>query len=175
MRVPDYRALKSAIIRNCEDPNVPFMLDFKVHYPILDVEVEKEFGLIPIPIMKRSEKITDKDVFVLSEYLKGQNLTWLDVNKQYMIVSFISKEDMDDKCKKLLHELGKHPHDNPDYDRIKATSYILANYPCFNAAIISYISADPNRYGKLTYEVKIRSNTVAIKMMDAKNHSTNLN
>ena len=85
-----------------------------------------------------------------------------------------SKEDMDDKCKKLLDEL-KDQHYNPDYDRVKTISFILANYPCFNAAIISYISADPNRYGKLSYEVKIRSNTVAIKMMDAKNHSTNLN
>lgn len=174
MRVPDYRALKSVIIKNCEDLSVPFTLDFKVKYPILENEVEKEFGLIPIPVMKFSEKIMDMDVFVLSEYLKGQNLTWLDVNKQYMIISFISKEDMDDKCKKLLCEL-KDQHDNPDYDRVKTISFILANYPCFNTAIISYISADPNRYGKLSYEVKIRSNTVAIKMMDAKNHSANLN
>ena len=126
MRVPDYRALKSVIIKNCEDLSVPFTLDFKVKYPILENEVEKEFGLVPIPVMKFSEKIMDMDVFVLSEYLKGQNLTWIDVNKQYMIISFISKEDMDDKCKKLLDEL-KEQHDNPDYDRVKTISFILAN------------------------------------------------
>ena len=57
MRVPDYRALKSVIIKNCEDLSVPFTLDFKVKYPILENEVEKEFGLVPIPVMKFSEKI----------------------------------------------------------------------------------------------------------------------
>ena len=127
MRVPDYRALKSVIIKNCEDLSVPFTLDFKVKYPILENEVEKEFGLVPIPVMKFSEKIMDMDVFVLSEYLKGQNLTWLDVNKQYMIISFISKEDMDSYLDDTMGNfvgIGIYMIKNTQYDKIQVLSTI---------------------------------------------------
>ena len=112
----------------------------------------KECNLRPIIVPTESKHITVEDVPLMVEYFKGNKLSGLDEDKQYILLSFVCEDAIDERCEELLKE-----------NSVSSISAIFAEYPCCQALVISYMSNEPKRFGRPSYEIKCRANSVAIK------------
>lgn len=156
----DYKLLKSAIIKSCGSEKDS--VKFNVNYDKLSSSVD-DFGLVALNIGAKSKKITVDTVNIISEYFKGQRLSWFDKNKEFTILTFLPIDVLDERCEELIEKLHTLSVDDPDIDHVNILASIIADYPCYSAIVVSYMSNDPKRFGKPSYEIKIRANTVAIK------------
>ena len=156
----DYNLLKSAIIKSCKSERDS--LKFSIDYEKLSTSVD-DFGLVALNVGTKSKKVSVDNVNIISEYFKGQRLSWFDKNKEFTILTFLPIDVLDEKCEALIEELHTLSVDDPDIDHVNTLASIIAEYPCYSAIVASYMSNDPKRFGRPSYEIKIRANTVAIK------------
>lgn len=162
----EYNMLKSNIIKACKQVEKG-EIKFIVNYDKLNSFVD-DFGLEMVNIGTKSKQLEASDVPLISEYFKGRKLSWLNDNKYYTTLVFVLSESIDKKCESLLKAMNTPCVEDPDIDKVNALATIIAEYPCYFATVISYMSNDPVRFGKPSYEIKCRANTVAIKREDYK-------
>lgn len=166
--IVDYNALKSNIIKSCKADKGEIY--FLVNYDKL-LELSNNIGLTLVNIGTKSNRIKPTDVVFLSEYFKESKLSWLNEVKEFTTLVFVQNDSIDENCKNLLNDMNN--FDN-EIDKVKTLSEIVAKYPCCFATIISYLSNDPNRFEKTSYEIKCRANTVAIKKENYKYNNTDM-
>ena len=156
----DYKVLKAAIVKACISSKKS--TNFVVNYDKLSKAVD-ELGVTMVNVGVQSSNIEPKDIITLSEYFKANKLKWINNSKDYTILVFVDKEKIDERCQELLDIMNLSQIDNPSVDKANALATLLADYPCYMAGIISYISNEPRRFNILSYDIKIRVNTVLIK------------
>lgn len=164
----DYKVLKSNILKCCRSERES--TKFIVNYDKLS-HMTKSIGLTMVNVGTKSKEVDPSDVIYLSEYFKGQRLSWISEYKQFTTLVFIQSEYINDKAEKLLDIINSSIIDNPDIDKIKAMSTLIAEFPVYFATVISYMSNDPQRYGKASYEIKCRANLISIQQEDYKYNS----
>ena len=164
----DYKVLKSNILKCCRSERES--TKFIVNYDKLS-HMTKSIGLTMVNVGTKSKEVDPSDVIYLSEYFKGQRLSWISEYKQFTTLVFIQSEYINDKAEKLLDIINSSIIDNPDIDKIKAMSTLIAEFPVYFATVISYMSNDPQRYGKASYEIKCRANLISIQKEDYKYNS----
>lgn len=160
----NYNLLKNAIIRSAKQ-TAKNTINFKIDPDILsDVLTQNE---IPLSVLStigmESKSITIEDIPYLSEFFKGEKLSWITEEKQFTTLVFAIKSDEADSLIEVI-ETDKVDAIIDEIDRVNAMADLLANYPCYIVTIISYRSNDPKRIGKPSYEIKCRANTVSLKM-----------
>lgn len=169
MAAIEYNILKSDIIKACKQSEKNG-IKFFVNYDKLN-NLVNDMGLRMVNIGTKSERVDAKNVPLLSEYFKGRKLSWFNKNKEHTTLVFVLSEAIDDKCERLLNSMDTTCIDDPENDKVNSLATIIAEYPCYLATVISYMSNDPNRFGKPSYEIKCRANTIAIKREEYKfNH-----
>lgn len=156
----DYKELKSAIIKASVSSKKS--TNFVVKFDKLSKAVE-ELGLVMVNTGTQSSNIDPKDIICLSEYFKANKLKWINNSKDYTTLIFIDKDKVDDKCQELLDIMNLSQIDNPSVDKSNTLATILADYPCYLASVVSYISNEPRRFNALSFDIQIRVNTVMIK------------
>ena len=156
----DYKLLKNSIIKACtsEKDSVKFNVNFDKLSRLVD-----DIGLVVLRVGGESKRVSVSNINILSEYFKGPKLSWLGEGKEFTTLTFLYTDSIDEKCEQLIESLHTSPVDDPEIDHTNVFATILAEYPCYSATIVSYKSNSPKRFGKASYEIKIRANTVAIK------------
>ena len=156
----NYKLIKSAVNRACRANRDA--VSFIVNYDKLSKYAD-DLGLTVVNVGTKSKLADPTVVPFFGEYMKGQNLSWVNGNKHYTVLVFVQTEKVDEECMKLLADMQVCKEDDPDIDKTATLTKILANYPCYTALVVSYIGNDPERLGKTSYEVKVRANNVTIK------------
>ena len=156
----DFNAVKSAIRKNYSLKS--FGVGFTINYQSLDMEVSN-YGLRCIYTDPVSKPIKANDVVGIAEFYKGTKLMWLTDKKEFNNIIFIKTDSIDETAEALLSKLQEPQVDDPAFDRIEAISVLLAQYPCYTAACVSYRSNDPKRPGVIGMEIVMRASTVTIK------------
>jgi hypothetical protein len=175
----DYKALKTCIIKSCKALNRKDDLlgpKFVVDYDKLSAAVDK-LGLILININLQSRPVSQNDVYNISEFLKEQQLSWISKNKEYTVLTFILKpsdEEDNEVLNELLTDMNANQEDDPDLDKVSVLAQIEANFPCYHSLVVSYDSLDPDRFGKISYQITSRANTVTIKQEKYKYNSKDM-
>lgn len=161
----DYNFIKKCIIKACkQEGNVS--LDFKINADKLNASVE-ECGLVFLDNFTSSRLVTSSDIPLISEYFKKQKLSWFNRSREFVVLSFILADSIDERCDRMIRDLhDKNRQKDPNFDRVAVMADILANYPCYNAVTVAYRSDDPNRLGKNSYTTIIRANVNAISRED---------
>lgn len=156
----DYKVLKSNILKCCrsERESTKFIVNYDKLYHMVN-----SMGLIMVNVGTKSKEVQPSDVVYLSEYFKGKRLSWISEYKQFTTLVFIQSEHINDKAEKLLDIINSSIIDNPSIDKVKALSTLIAEYPVYFSTIISYMSNDPQKYGKASYEIKCRANLISIQ------------
>lgn len=163
----DYKVLKNNIIKACKAEKDS--INFNVNFDKLSNSVD-DIGLILLGTGLNSKKIKTSDMITISEYFKGPKLSWITENKEFTTLIFVHADGVDETCKELIGKLHTKSVDDPEIDHVNILATIMANYPCYCATIVSYMSNEPKRFGKPSYEIKIRANTVAIKQQNYEYH-----
>lgn len=156
----DYKLIKSAVIRACKAQRDA--VSFIVNYDKLSSYADS-IGLTAVNVGTKSKLVDPTIIPFMGEYLKGQNLSWVNGNKHYTMLVFVQTEKVDEECMKLLADMHVCREDDPDVDKVATLSKLMANYPCYTALVVSYISNEPARCGKTSYQVKVRANNVTIR------------
>lgn len=156
----NYNLLKNAIIRAAKAKEKG-SIGFTINPDELAENLKQnEVPLTVVPsIGMDSAPVKMEDVLYLSEFFKGEKLSWISEEKQFTTIVFALKSEESDS---LIEAIETEPDE--DIDRVNAISELIANYPCYIVSIVSYVSNDPKRIGKPSYEIKCRANTVSIKM-----------
>lgn len=167
----DYKALKSCIIRCCS-PRFKNDMAFKVDMDKL-VEEVGAMNLVPIFIGMMSKKLTPDIIPFIGEYYEKERLEWFSEDKEYTILTFVDRDDINDELTNLLEDLKTAQVNNPDDDKVHDTAVILAKYHCYNALVVSYKylvdkEDDPNERHHREhyvpyYSIMCRANKVVIK------------
>lgn len=160
MAMVNYRSLKSSIIKSSVGSKKSN--SFVVNYDKLN-KLVSELDLVMVNVGTSSSKIEPKDSIAIAEYLKNDKLKWINNSKEYSILLFIAKDAVDEKCNEMLEKLSLPSIENPDIDKANIVATLIADYPCYQALVVSYVSNGPSRFNSLSYEIKIRANTVVIK------------
>lgn len=161
----DYSLIKKDIIKACDQLN-EVALDFTVDEEKLNNLVKKN-GLVYLNTNAKSRFVTSSDIPLISEYFKKQKLSWFNRSRQFVSLSFITEDSIDERAQKIIEDLyDKTRVDNPNFDRTEAMADLLADYPCYNAVVVAYRSDDPNRLGKNSYTIIIRANINVISSPD---------
>jgi hypothetical protein len=157
----NYSVLKRNILRVCKQTN-PNSLEFTVSTTKLNNSV-KDCGLTFLFNDYKSEQVTGSNIPLIGEYFKKDKLSWFNRARHFAILSFVVTEDLDEVGLEIIERLSdKNRADDPAYDRVADVAKILADYPCYNAIIVSYRSEDPNKIGKNSYAILVRANINAI-------------
>lgn len=156
----DYNLLKKKILKSCKQTGTT--LEFIINSKQLD-DLVRPLGLAFIYNDFKSEQVSGSNIPLLSEYFKGDKLSWFNRSRHFIVLSFIDLESLDEKGEKILEDLqNKNRSEDPSYDRADAVAELLAYYPCYNAAVVSYRSEDPERMGRNSYTIIVRANINAI-------------
>lgn len=156
----DYKSLKREIIKGLRYNQNSVIFD--VDYPVINENVS-ELGLQMIPMFEPATIIEPKDIPFLSEYFVGNALSWIDRYKAFTTLTFIQTDYIDNEARELLYQVMTPPTEDPNFDFTAAMSKLVANYPCYFATIVSYMSNDPSRMNRPTYEIACRGNKVVIR------------
>lgn len=159
----EYKVLINHIYKSCKC--YKDSLKFHINFEKLNNFVD-DIGLTLLPIGLTSKAVEMEDIIPISEFFKGQGLSWVNENRHFTQIVFVQTDKIDEECERLMADLETSREDNPDVDKVYALANILANYPCYTATIVSYVGNDPKRYGKVSFEAKCRANTVTIKQDD---------
>lgn len=155
----DYKVLKKLITRSARVKKNS--VSFSINYDRI-MEGAKELDLTAILFDPASRPIEIADIPLLSEYFKN-NLSWITSDKEFLMILFIKSEDIDERCQELLDAVG-----DENSDVVNALATIIAEYPCYTAAVVSFTSTDIDRGGKTFFEIRCRANAVRIKQSDYK-------
>jgi len=156
----DYNILKKKILKSCKQPGTT--LEFTINMKQLDTLV-RPLGLAFIYNDFKSEPVTGSNIPLLSEYFKGDKLSWFNRSRHFSTLTFVDLESLDEDGEKILENLqSKNRSEDPSYDRAKDVADMIANYACYNATIVSYRSEDPEKIGKNSYTIIVRANINAI-------------
>ena len=158
----DYKELKTCILDACIDKGQGFNANFGVDEEKLSSSVEA-LGLRLIDHNVRCSSIRPTEVPCNQEYLTGQRLEWIDEYKKYTILTFVPIDCINDDLQHLLDVIDAEFQNKKGLDFVKTYAKITANYPCYFALVISYLSNDPKCFGHNSYEIKCRANTVLVK------------
>lgn len=154
----DYATLKKAIRKSAvATDGLNFFIDFEKLNSLV-----AESGLTVVPNMVKSRRLTREDVAFIGEFFRGKDLEWINQYKALSSVIFIKTESIDDRALALMHEMTKPQIEDPDIDKVNVVATLLANYPCYTAAIVSYKSNDLKRRADLCYEIVCKANKVTI-------------
>ena len=154
----NYADLKRAIRKSAvATEGIGFIIDFEKLN-----ELVESLSVVAVPNMIKSKRITPEDVAFLGEFFVGKNLEWINQYKAISNVIFIRADYIDDKALALMEDLRKRQIDFPDIDKVNTVATLLAEYPCYSAAIVSYRSNDPKRYADLCLEIICKANKVTI-------------
>ena len=164
MNTISYKSLKTDIIKSCKQMKG---MQFEVDYVKL-ADLVADLGLIPLKTDLVAKHITPEMIPFLSEFYKKTHLSWISDSKYFTVVAFIDKESLDEKATKLIDLLSTPQEYDPDIDKVKAISTLIAEYPCYHSTIISYQNDNPNREGRPSYNIVIRANKVVIESSDYK-------
>jgi hypothetical protein len=156
----DYKLLKNCIIKSCNAEKDS--IKFNVNHDKL-ASLSDDIGLIALNVGVKSKKVNMDSVNTLSEYFKGPKLSWFGKDKEFTILTFLYADTIDEECQELIDKLHTPSVDDPDIDHVNILASIIAKYPCYSAIVVSYMNNGPKRFGRPSYEIKIRANTVAIK------------
>lgn len=161
----DYNMVKKYIIKACDQLN-EVALDFLIDEEKLN-NLVKQCGLVYLNTTAKSRFVTSSDIPLISEYFKKQKLSWFNRSRQFVSLSFITENSIDERAQKIINDLyDKTRVDDPNFDRTEAMADLLADYPCYNAVVVAYRSDDPNRLGKNSYTIIIRANVNVISSPD---------
>ena len=163
----DYKVLESNIIKSCRSHNGS--TKFLVSYDKLSTLCD-DIGMTVVEANLQSIPLTTNLIPYVQEYFKAKRLSWMSDTKQITTLIFVPTDAIDETCQSLLTDLQGSRVDDPDLDRVKSMATLLADYPCYFATVVSYISNDIKRNGKTTYVIKCRANTVAIKQDNYEYH-----
>lgn len=172
----NYNKLKINISKSCRakrNGNKEFM----INYDKLS-ELSANMGLTLVNTGLKSRPIHAFDIGFISEYLKGEKLTWVDCNKDYTVLTFIRSSAIDSDCKDLLSLIEGYERENIDctgIDKVKLVGKLIAKYPCVNCLVVSYKTNDPDKIGRLYYNITCRSNTILIREQLAENYGPDKN
>ena len=172
----NYNKLKINISKSCRakrNGNKEFM----INYDKLS-ELSANMGLTLVNTGLKSRPIHAFDIGFISEYLKGEKLTWVDCNKDYTVLTFIRSSAIDSDCKDLLTLIEGYERENIDctgIDKVKLVGKLVAKYPCVNCLVVSYKTNDPDKIGRLYYNITCRSNTILIREQLAENYGPDKN
>jgi len=159
----NYTELKKAIIRVCKQDGRN-VLNFSINGEKMNTAA-KDFGLIFLQNAFKSEQVTSANIPLIGEYYKKEKLAWFNRSRQFMVLSFVMEDKLDDKGRKLVAMLyDKNRSKDPAFDRSDIVAELLAYYPCYSATVVSYKSEDPDRIGRNSYNIVVRANINAILM-----------
>lgn len=163
----DYKVLESNIIKSCRSQfgSTQFMVSYDKLTSLCD-----DIGLTVVNTNLKSEKLTPNVIPYVQEYFKGKRLAWMSDEKEITTLIFVPTDSVDERCQSLLRDLDGSRVDDPDLDKVKSLAIVLADYPCYFATVVSYITNDIKRNGRTTYVIKCRANTVAIKQENYEYH-----
>lgn len=160
----NYRTLKSCIIKSCVKEK-DGLSDFHVDYDKLAARV-KDLNIVPVATGLNANRIKPENIAFLSEYFEKTGLSWFTEGKHMTVLTFVDTECIDEKCQKLMDNIATNQMDDLNDDKVHDIAQITAEYRCYFAVIVSYISNDPKRAGRPSYEIKCRANKVIIKSSD---------
>ena len=154
----DYKYLKSSIIKSCRQNDNDDVISFYIIGDKLSkLTSDENCGLRLLPIGLESKPITPESIINISEYFKDKKLSWFTDDKEYTQIIFVKEESIDDKAQELIDQLV-----SDDYDKVNAVATLVAEYPCYFATIIAYENNGPIRFGKPSYMIGCRANTITI-------------
>lgn len=155
----NYKDLKMSIIKCCKATNGNDNTKFNIDRDLL-IKRFNEKGLYVLDLNSfESNQILASDIPFISEYLKDGKLSWLDAGKEFATITFIDMESSDENLLSKLNLLESCSVD----EKVKLVSEILSKYRCYNAMIVSYISNEPTRFGKISYEIACRANKTVLR------------
>lgn len=157
----DYNVLKVNIIKSCRQIQKD-ELGFEVSYTRLNKLLD-DIGLTMVNVGTKSDCIKPENIINLSEYFKDKKLSWFNENKEFTQLVFVKTDAIDDNLSTLLEKMNQEHIDDPDLDKVQTLAEIIATYPCYFATVIAYEANNPERFGKPTYMIGCRANTVTIK------------
>lgn len=162
----DYKVLKSRIIRSCK-PVGKEIVDFVIDFEKLE-ENCRELNITPIYFGLEARRVKPELVPYLNEYFKGTDLSWFNSSKFSTCISFIHNNYIDEKAQRILDRLKVAQVDDPNDDKVHDIAELLANYPCYNATVVSYKNNNPKylKCGKPSFVIQIRANKVTISNSD---------
>lgn len=177
----NYNDIKKILIKSSMKQQEELInTEFNIDYQKLS-NLAKELNLVPIPVdivtsedkvNIESRAVLNNDIRLLQEYFKGENLKWLANGKRdYVNVVFVYTDGLSqDNINYIYSSIeylleGYSKSDAAEYDETSSTiiSNILADFPCYVANDVSYISSDPDRANRISYNIQIRANTVVLK------------
>lgn len=160
----NYNLLKNAIIRSAKQTEKD-TIKFKIDPENLIENLNQ--NEVPLSVVSTigmdSKPVSLTDVPYLSEFFKGDKLSWINEDKQFTTLVFAIKSDEVDSLIEVI-ETDKVDTTIDEIDRVNAMADLLANHPCYIVTIVSYKSNDPKRIGRPSYEIKCRANSVSLKM-----------
>lgn len=157
----NYKTLKKLIVRNVEKTS-KHTVDFEVDLDALNNDLA-ELELVCIPYGQKGRRISMGDIPLCSEYFREDKMGWISDEKFLTSLIFVDANKVDDDLEAMIEDLKKDPTEEPDIDMIRIVSYILGNYPCYLALVVSYQNNSPNSSGKNSYVIACRANKVIIK------------
>ena len=172
----DYNVLKSSIIKCCSQCHHGSN-EFKIDNIKLSKTVD-DIGLKFINTdikhladnITRSRLIRFNDIFTIQEYFKGAKLSWFSSDKEFTQLLFVRSDSDDKELNNMVEKINSLDPNKceDDEDMLKTVFKIIAEYPCYFATVVSYISNDPGREGRNTYVISCRANLVAISQENYK-------
>lgn len=165
----EYNDFKTAIIKSAmKNPEVERALAFVVDPDRLDSYLTEQ-GVVVIRKNLDSKPVSTSSIPFLSEYFVKQRLEWFDDAKEYATYIFAKTkvvhkdktEEESEELTQLIHDLN-YGSDDPNQDDVALLSKLVANYSCYFATTVSYISNDPQNLGRLSYSIICRANKVTI-------------
>ena len=148
-------------------------IDFTFDFPKLD-KLVSDFGLITVPADVKSRRIGPEDIVFLGEFFNKTKLKWLDRFKFYSSLVFIRTDIpgvLDDEFYELMDDIRADQMLNPNIDKAEALAKILAKYPCYVAAVVSYKNNDIKRCGTISFEIICKADLVTRTIDNAKYHT----
>lgn len=180
----NYNDIKRILIKSSQKPTISsedITADFVIDYEKLSTLAD-ELNLIPIPFNASDEDdkrwitsalVNNYSIRMLQEYFKGENLKWLSSGERFFAnIVFVYTEGLDrdsinyikSSVEFLLNYANPSVSMNEYDDTAKViASTLLADFPCYVANDVSYISSDPDRSNRISYNIQIRANTVVLK------------
>ena len=147
-------------------------IDFIFNYDQLQMLV-KDYDLLVIPNQIKSKRIGPEDIVFLGEFFKRHKLSWLDHFKYFSSLVFVRTDIpgvLDEEFYQLYEDMKANQLEHPDIDKAETLAKILANYPCYMSAVVSYKNADIKKFGTIAFEIVTKANLVTIDIDNKKYH-----
>lgn len=159
----EYDVFKRAIVKSASRADLDRQLSFKIDPDKLD-EFLADQNIVVLRKNLESREVKVSDIPFLSEYFVKQRLSWFNEARDFAVFVLVKTTDQEnpERLEELLAILNNVNADGPEIDEVTLVSELIANYKCYFATTVSYISNDPQSIGKLMYSIVCRANKVSI-------------